>query len=193
MSLGLVFERDGIIYAAVDSSQTSFEDPEFFVYSKLLWINKNMLMVCAGELRPLKILRDLAGNYSARLVSVSSAADYICDWLNKLGAKEDARSECLLCGYDADNQAQAFLIQRELGAESHKELADLHQIVAVGASALGVEVAGLRTAVAESLDAGRSPFKAMSDAIYATMDTTRALAPPVVHEMIRAKTIQRFA
>lgn len=193
MSLGLVLERDGIIYAAVDSSQTSFEDPEFFLHSKLLWINKNMLMVCAGELRPLKILRDLAGNYSARLASVSSAADYICDWLNKLGAKEDARSECLLCGYNTNNQAQAFLIQRELGAESRKEVIDLRQIAAVGVSALGVEVDALRTAVNESLEAGRSPFKAMSDAIYAAMDTTTALAPPVVHELIRAKTIQRFA
>ncbi|MDF1661564.1 MAG: hypothetical protein P1V97_07310 [Planctomycetota bacterium] len=192
MTLGFVVEREGVIYAAVDSSQTSFADPSHFMQTKLLWINKNMLMLCAGELRPLKILRDLAGSYSTRLATLDSASDFIVDWLDKLSAKEDAASDCILCTFDEESKPTAYLIRRRLGERTLKEEIDISSTKSLG-QLQDQDPKTLEGQIDQAMRDGHSPYQAMSDVIYRVMQSSTELAPPVVHEIIRANTIQRFA
>lgn len=193
MTLGLVLARDGVIYAAVDSSQTCFADPGCFMETKLLWINKNMLMICAGDLKPLKILRDLAGSYSNRLSTLDSAADFIVDWLDKLSAKEDAASDCILCTYDAESKAQAFFIQRCLGGKASKVAIDISKTSLIASRLDDKDSKAIEGKVEKAMAAGLSPYQAMSEAIYQEIGQSPDLAPPVVHEIVRAGTIQRFS
>ena len=193
MTVGFVVERDGVIYAAIDSSQTTFEDPGRFMQTKLLWINKNMLMLCAGELRPLKILRDLAGSYSNRLATLELASDFIVDWLDKLSAKEDAVSDCLLCGFDVESKPQAFFIQRRLGEKSSKAAVDIGRTKIIGDVPENQDSSAFEGQIDQAIADGISPYQAMSEAIYKLMESSTELAPPVVHDIIRASIIQRFS
>jgi hypothetical protein len=193
MTIAFVVEHDGRIYAATDSSETCIHDPEAFLQTKLLWISKNMLMACAGNLRPLKILRDLAGSYQMRVATVESAADFIADWLQKLSTKEDMDSFCLLCGYDAQNQAQAFSISKLTGQKSTIETVDIlatKGLIDISAVSNIHEYEGQ---IDQAIRAQISPYKAMSDTIYDIIDRAAECQAPVIHQIIRPELRANFS